>query len=162
MAKADSRFTVDLSAAGHAHEALEAARILSTMQAKDLPDEQAVEVKALYDEWETLSAASAKATVGLRFQYGGGLWKVVQEHTFAAEWKPDEAHSLYTRIDEAHSGKTPEDAIPFQLNMEVFEGLYYTDLQTPGVVYRCTRDSGIPLYNWPHELVGHYFEVWEE
>lgn len=45
---------------------------------------------------------------------------------------------------------------------ESFEGLYYTDAESPGVMYRCTRDSGIPLHNMPHELVGHYFEIVKE
>ena len=34
--------------------------------------------------------------------------------------------------------------------------------ESPGVMYRCTRDSGIPLHNMPHELVGHYFEIVKE
>ena len=133
---------------------------LFAMLAADLPDGQALEVAALYANWEDL--IGTEAAPGLRFQYDGGLWKVVQEHTFAAEWKPDEAHSLYTRLNETHSGETPGDAIPFQRNMECFEGLYYTDAESPGVMYRCTRDSGIPLHNMPHELVGHYFEIAKE
>ena len=47
-------------------------------------------------------------------------------------------------------------------NMEWFEGLYYTDVESPGVMYRCTRDSRIPLHNMPHDLVGHCFEIVKE
>lgn len=133
---------------------------LFAMLAADLPDGQALDVAALYANWEDL--IGTEAAPGLRFQYGGGLWKVVQAHTFTTEWKPDEAHSLYTRLDKTHNGETPDDAIPFQRNMECFEGLYYTDAEAPGVMYRCTRDSGTPLHYMPHELVGHYFEIVKE
>ena len=62
-------------------------------------------------------------------------------HLCRRSGKPDEAHSLYTRLNETHSGKTPGAAIPFQRNMECFEGLYYTDAESLP-----RRD--VPLHPW--------------
>lgn len=134
---------------------------LFSMLASSLPDEQAITVKALYPLWEDLATNGAEATVGMRFQYNNGLCKVMQKHTFSTEWKPDEAHSLYAYLDESHSGKTAQDAIPFLRNMQCFAELYYTDPEMTDVLYRCIRDSGTPLQHLPHELVGHYFEIVE-
>jgi len=39
-----------------------------------------------------------------RFQYNGGLFKVLQNHTSAIQWKPTEAVSLYVKV-------TPPDVI---------------------------------------------------
>ena len=58
---------------------------LFAMMAADLPDGQALEVAALYANWEDL--IGTEAAPGLRFQYDGGLWKVVQVHTFAPRLK---------------------------------------------------------------------------
>ena len=83
------------------------------------------------------------------------LYKVIQEHTAQADWTPDIAPSLYEVIDLEHAG-TLDDPIPFTLGMTVYADKYYT---YEGVLYKCTRDSGIGLNNPPNELIGHYFEV---
>ena len=63
--------------------------------------------------------------------------------------------SLFSKVDETHAG-TVEDPIPFKKNMEIFEGLYYTQYD---VLYRCIRGSGQPMYHDLSLLVGSYVEV---
>ena len=63
--------------------------------------------------------------------------------------------ALYIVIDVAHSG-TQDDPIPYDGNMELTEGLYYTQ---GGVTYLCNRSTGQPVYNALAELVGLYVEV---
>ena len=66
-----------------------------------------------------------------------------------------ETGCIYTRIDETHAG-TPDDPIPYKGNMELVSGLYYSQ---DGVVYKCTRDTGIPVHNALADLVGIYVEA---
>lgn len=54
-----------------------------------------------------------------------------------------------------HSG-TMDDPIPAVRNMEYFNGKYYLEA---GALYRCIRDSEMPLNYLPSELVGNYFEA---
>jgi hypothetical protein len=65
--------------------------------------------------------------------------------------------SLFSIVDKEHAG-TIEDPIPFYQNMEIYEGLYYAQ---DGVIYRCIRSSGQPLYHDLTLLVGSYVEVVE-
>lgn len=121
-------------------------------------DQQALAASALYPTYEDLVARQyAAENAGYRFQYEGGLWKTLQAgYTFNGVYAPGQGtESVYTRIDESHAG-TLEDPIPYEGNMELFSGKYYTQ---DGVVYRCTRDSGQPLYHKLSELVGLYVEV---
>ena len=84
------------------------------------------------------------------------MWKVLQQHTEQEEWKPGEGtESLYTEVTESHAG-TKEDPIPYNNNMELESGKYYSQ---DGVTYLCTRDTGIPVYNPLADLVGIYVEV---
>ena len=91
-----------------------------------------------------------------KLTYDGKLYKVIQSHTIQADWIPGVGtESLYAVIDEGHAG-TLDDPIPYDGNMELFEGLYYIK---NGVTYRCTRNSGQPVYHALSELVGLYVEV---
>jgi hypothetical protein len=66
-----------------------------------------------------------------------------------------ETASLWKVVDEEHEG-TIDDAIPYTPPMEIFANKYYTQ---DGVLYRCTRDSGIPLSHDLSALVGLYVEL---
>ena len=114
-------------------------------------DQTAVKAMAFYRHWE----AGLEVAVGDRLQYGGKLYKVIQAHTTQADWTPDITASLFEVIDVEHAG-TAEDPIPWAVNMQCYEGKYYT---WDGVLYLCTRDSGIALAYTPDQLIGHYFEV---
>ena len=118
-----------------------------------LTDEQAAKAPRLYPTW----AAGLAVKAGHRLYYSGTdrLYKVVSDHTTQTDWTPDAVPALYTVIDVAHSG-TQDDPIPYNGNMALTEGLYYTQ---GGVTYLCNRSTGQPVYNALAELVGLYVEV---
>ena len=118
-----------------------------------LTDEQATKAPRLYPTW----AAGLAVKAGDRLYYSGTdrLYKVVSDHTTQTDWTPDAVPALYTVIDVAHSG-TQDDPIPYNGNMALTEGLYYTQ---GGVTYLCNRSTGQPVYNALAELVGIYVEV---
>ena len=114
-------------------------------------DATAARMTAFYPEWEK----DKQYTIGYKFQYLGKLYKVIQAHTSQETWTPDITASLYTRIDEVHDG-TKYDPIPYEGNMTLYNGKYYSQ---DGVTYLCNRDTGNPVYNKLSELVGIYVEV---
>lgn len=118
--------------------------------AQSLDDQTALKAVELYPHW-TSDVSYANLT---KLQYDGKLWRVVQAHTSQPDWTPDKTPALFERIDEAHAG-TLDDPIPYDGNMIIFEGLYYSQ---NGVVYLCTRDSGTPLYHDLDALIGVYVE----
>lgn len=96
---------------------------------------------------------------GFKFTYKDDLWKVRQKHTPQEIYPPSiDTASLYERIDEKHAG-TIDDPIPYDQTMQVFKGIYYV---YKDVIYKCIRDSGLPLYAPPDSLIGNYFEVAEK
>lgn len=121
-------------------------------------DDTALRMKSYYPKWQELTATQFTAEKsGYKFTYGDDLYKTVSpDQQFLENWVPGQGtESIFERIDETHDG-TKEDPIPYKVNMEVFKDKYYTE---DGILYRCTRDSDIPLQNKASELVGHYFEV---
>lgn len=117
-------------------------------------DQTAYRMMAFYPEW----AAGQSYTVGYKITYNGGLYKVLQAHTSQETWAPGTGtESLYARIDEQHDG-SKYDPIPYSGNMALESGKYYSQ---DDVTYRCTRDTGNPVYNALSELVGLYVEVVE-
>ena len=95
---------------------------------------------------------------GTRVQYYGKLWEVRQVHNIASQFAPSLATaSLWKEVtEEGADVGTLENPIPYEGNMALEEGKYYTQ---SGVVYVCVRDSGAPLYNALKDLVGIYVEV---
>lgn len=87
------------------------------------------------------------------------LYTVIQPELAIQEHYPPGTgtESLYTRIDEQHDG-TKYDPIPYDGNMALVNGLYYTQ---GGVLYLCNRDTVNPVYHALSELVGLYVEVAE-
>lgn len=69
-------------------------------QTLQLPDENAMEIADLYEEY----AIGKTYPAGYTFKYGVNadgetqLYSVLQEHTSAEEWKPNETPSLYKAI----------------------------------------------------------------
>lgn len=124
------------------------------IQTMALTDTESLKVKELYPEWESMMGRQVNKDE--KYLYDGRLWKVLQQHTVQETWKPGEGtESLYTEVVESHAG-TKEDPIPYNNNMELEEGKYYSQ---DGVTYICTRDTGIPVYNPLADLVGIYVEV---
>ena len=121
-----------------------------------LSDDKAVQYTEMYPHWREGIAVK----VGERYQYEGKLYKVVQEHTTAAEWIPGNVPALFTVIDVIHAG-TLTDPIPASANMEYIKGKYYTQ---DGTIYLMNREGmnygeGVTLAYLPSELIGIYFEV---
>lgn len=116
-----------------------------------MDDETALTGVELFPVW----TAEGTYTAGDRVQYGGRLYRCVQAHTAQTGWEPENAAALWNEICQSHAG-TMEDPIPYNGNMALEAGKYYTQ---NGTVYRCTRDTGNPVYNALAELVGLYVEV---
>lgn len=132
----------------------EVSRMIITKQINGLTvdDNTAMRMLEFYPEW----AAGTAYTVGYKVRKDGNLWRVVQAHTAQAGWEPSTATaSLWEEICETHAGTTA-DPIPYSGNMALTAGLYYIQDYT---IYRCTRDTGIPVYNPLAELVGIYTQA---
>lgn len=126
------------------------------IQTMELTDDESLEVKSFFPEWE--SKMGEQVNAGEKYQYNDKLWKVIQQHTVQENWKPGEGtESLYTEVSKGHAG-TKEDPIPYDNNMELENGKYYSQ---DGVTYLCTRDTDIPVYQPLSELVGIYVEISE-
>ena len=119
-----------------------------------LTDEEALDVPALFPSWEVNHAYNT----GDRFTYEDKLYKVLQPHTSQADWLPNATPSLYAEVAKGGQGDDPSNPIPYNNNMELNEGKYYIQYD---VIYRCFRDTGIPVYNDLKDLVGLYVEVWD-
>lgn len=131
----------------------EVSRMLIAQQINSLTvdDQTAVRMTEFYPAWESGQAYTA----GYKVQYGGKLWRCIQAHTSQDSWAPStDTASLWERIDETHTGDQ-YDPIPYDGNMALTAGLYYTQ---DGVTYLCNRDTGIAVYNTLSELVGLYVE----
>ena len=125
-------------------------RQLIEQLAVTLDDKTALTGVELFPIW-TIDRAYA---VGDKVQRNGKLWRCIQAHTSQAGWEPENAASLWTEICESHSG-TLEDPIPYNGNMALESGKYYMQ---DGKIYRCTRDTGNPVYHALSDLVGLYVE----
>lgn len=130
------------------------AAIEAGANAVERSDLDALAVKDIYPAWDSLIGQTVN--VDFKLTHDGKLYKVIQAHTVQADWIPGiGTESLYAVIDEGHAG-TLDDPIPYDGNMELTEGLYYSQ---DGIVYLCTRSTGQPVYHALSELVGLYVEV---
>ena len=125
---------------------------------QSLDDAVALTAVELFPQWKELVKKGAEVEKGFRFQHDGKLYRTEQpKYTFVEQYVPGEVgtESLFSKVDEAHAG-TREDPIPYEKNMEIYEGLYYTQ---NNVLYQCIRSSGQPLYHDLSVLIGSYVEV---
>ena len=124
---------------------------------QSLEDAVALTAVELFPKWEDLVKNAVKVSKGFRFQYDGKLYRTEQaEYTFVEHYVPGVGtESLFSLVDETHSG-TIDDPIPYEKNMEIYKGKYYSQYD---VVYLCTRNSDQPLQHDLSALVGHYVEV---
>lgn len=136
-----------------------ASLVVAKAQAQSLSDEDALQAKALYKTFDELVAAGYTAGIGYKFTHNGELYRTIQDNlTFQSQYIPGEGtESLYVRIDEAHAG-TKADPIPYDGNMELEEGKYYSQ---SGIIYLCNRNTGQAVFQPLSDLVGIYVEVSE-
>lgn len=66
-----------------------------------LTDAQAIEVSTVWPEWSGAGVAYAADDV---VRHANALYRVEQAHTSQADWAPDAAPSLFSRIDIAEDG----------------------------------------------------------
>jgi hypothetical protein len=111
-------------------------------------DNTALRMRSFYPEW----ASGVSYSVGHKVQYGGKLWRTIQAHTAQIGWEPDTTASLWEQINETHDG-TIDDAIPYDGNMALVNGKYYTQSD---VIYLCIRDTVNPVYHKLSDLIGLY------
>ena len=132
-------------------EALNYRRHIETA-VQSLTANDALTVVSLHPSW----APGVAYKAGIRLNHNGKLYEVVTAHTSQADWIPGAGtESLYKLVNETNAG-TLADPIPYEGNMELTEGVYYTQ---DGVVYLCTRSTGQPVYNALSDLVGLYVEI---
>ena len=117
-------------------------------------DNTALRMKDFYPAFESVIGQTVRQ--GFKFTHGGKLWRTEQpEMTIQEHYAPGMGtESLYSEVCETHAG-TLEDPIPYNGNMVLESGKYYSQ---DGKVYKCTRDTGNPVYNALSELVGLYVE----
>ena len=125
-----------------------------------LTDEQALEVKEMFPMWDKF--VDKVITTGTRFQYEGKLYEALQDHTVLSHYQPGiNTAALYKEVvletnEEGELNGTIENPIPYEGNMVIENGKYYTQ---DGVTYLCTRDSGNPVYHTLKDLIGLYVEA---
>ena len=125
---------------------------------QSLEDAVALTAVELFPIWKDLVEKGEKVLKGFRFQHEGKLYRTEQpEYTFVETYVPGAAgtESLFSKVDETHAG-TYEDPIPYEKNMEIYQGVYYSQ---DGVIYLCIRSSGQPLHHNLSYLVGTYVEI---
>ncbi|MDY5613658.1 carbohydrate-binding protein [Dysosmobacter sp.] len=125
-------------------------RAVVEQAAQSLDDATALQAICLYPKW----AVGIDYIAGYKTQRNGKLCRCLQAHTSQTGWEPENTPALWEYINETHDG-TLYDPIPYDGNMTLTAGLYYTQ---GGVVYLCTRDTGNPVYTALSELVGIYVQ----
>lgn len=133
------------------------AMVTKNINSIDLTGSESLSIKALYPQWSDFIGQSLKAN--FKINHNEKLYKTLQEITTVLDqdgYRPGEVGSeaLYAEINEADEG-TIDNPIPYNNNMELLEDKYYSQ---GGVTYRCTRDTGQPVYQDLSALVGIYVE----
>lgn len=129
-------------------------RRAAQLTAQGATNTQALTMPSLYPEWAPGTPYGGAGNIQI-VNRPAGLYRARQAHTSQAGWEPENTPALWEHIDVEHSG-TMDDPIPAVRNMEYFNGKYYLEA---GALYRCIRDSEMPLNYLPSELVGNYFEA---
>lgn len=120
-----------------------------------MDDAEALEYIDMFEEW---NGNGVEYREGKRLKYNETLYRVRQNHTSQSDWTPDITSALYVEVAEEGQG-TKDNPIPYNNNMELEEGKYYTQFD---VLYYCFRSSGIAVYNNLADLVNLYVNVVEE
>lgn len=126
------------------------AMIAAQINTLSVDNATALRWKSYYPAWE----AGQSYAVGYKVREWDRLYQCLQAHTSQEDWRPSATPSLWVGIDETHAG-TEDDPIPYNGNMALENGKYYTQ---DSVLYRCFRDTLNPVYNPLSELVGLYVE----
>lgn len=124
-----------------------------------LTDEQSLQFKSLYPTWESFIGKSL--STGYKVRYNDRLYKVRQNIATVLEnqYPSIDTAALYEEINEVESGGhagTLEDPIPYNNNMQLYNGKYYSQ---NGSIYLCNRDTEQPVYQDLSSLVDIYVQL---
>lgn len=136
-------------------------------------DAQAVEVKALYADWEDDPdgyAYDVQNQKDKRRNFGGFLWNLNKNHQKQKDRFPGAEPTLWTQLVEGYEGSYSDPIpVPDSVNVSGFEyeyGKYYIENE---LVYLCKRGGVLnpesmygqkeKLYFKPSALIGQYFEI---
>lgn len=126
-----------------------------------LSAEQMLTHKAFAPKWGEDIKVGDTMVKGDKFTYEGRLYAVLQDHTILPHYYPSvNTAALYVEVtpDYTEGGEefgTLKNLIAYDGNMALEQGKYY---EQEGVVYLCTRDTGIAVYQPLSALVGLYVE----
>ena len=131
-------------------------RALIEKAVQSLSDTDALDCVTLFEPWED----GKWYDLDKRIKYDGKLYKVRQGHTSSTLYEPGAVGSeaLYAEVEKPGQGDTPDNPIPYNNNMELIEGKFYSQFD---VTYVCTRSTGVAVYNDLADLVHIYVEVYE-
>ena len=118
--------------------------------AQQFDDEQALTVKSIYPQWDTLVGKTVP--IYTKFNWYDVLYKTKQpDMLIQKQYQPGTVgtESLYECIDETHEG-TYEDPIPYAGNMTLEAGKFYIQ---DNITYICTIGTGIAVYDRLEYLV---------
>lgn len=122
--------------------------------AQHIPEIEAYDVIWMYPIW----TEDGQYTVGKVWEYGGKLYRCRQAHTGQADYTPDKTPALWELIPPPGEEGTHDNPYQYAPGMALLEGKYYAEND---VLYICTRDTGVPVYQALADLVGLYVEVTE-
>ena len=137
----------------YTEEVVDKIKQLLQEQVKQQTDEKALENIELFPTWQ--SKLGVQVNQGERLYFDDKLYKVLQTHTPQEQWRPDTTASLYVQVVIEGEQGTIDNPIPFEVNMELVEGKYYTE---DGVKYLCVRALAQSVWHLA-ELVGNYVDV---
>ena len=130
-------------------------RNIAEMNSLNLSAVEALEVKNWYPQWEDVPDGES-LEIGMRYQYDGNLYVVLQTHNKLGIYTPLNAASLYAEVVADENKGTIDNPIEYNGNMALEEGKYYKQYD---VVYLCTRDTINPVYADLSGLVGIYVTI---
>ena len=133
------------------------------MNTLELSAVEALEVVDWFPEWGVDEGFREGDTIAknTKFQYEGKLYACLQDHVIMPHYYPSvNTASLYVEVtpeynDQGEELGTLENPIPYEGNMVLEEGKYYSQ---DDVTYLCNRDTGNPVYHALKDLVGLYVE----
>lgn len=139
----------------------------------NMPDEDAIEHKSLFDNWEELKDGEW-IPEGKRVNYDDKLWKCAKGHNKNTDYWPGKDPTLFEQLDKDEHEGTVEDPIPVpgSVTTSGFTYIYGKYYIWQDVIYLCKRGGianpeelygqEVKLNYAPDALIGHYFEKVEE
>lgn len=122
-------------------EVQQAAIAVAQIQAQNLTDEQAVQVKAIYPAYSQNGVSYVK---DFKVTYNGDLYKCLQAHASQADWTPENAPSLWAKVLAGQEGtgigewEQPDSTNPYMTgdqvthNGKTWESLVDNNVWEPG------------------------------